>query len=53
MDLLYNPGCYIQYPVITIVEKNMKTQYICINIIESLCYGAEMNTLRINYTSVE
>ena len=41
--LLYSTGNYIQYPVIIIMERNMKKNvYTCIT--ESLCYKAEKNT---------
>ena len=45
--VLYSTGSYIQYPVITIMENNMKKYiyihiYILVCITESLCYTAEI-----------
>ena len=42
--LLYSTGNYIQYPVINLMEKNIKKNaYTCIT--ESLCCTAEIKTL--------
>ena len=40
--LLYSTGKYIQYPMITIMEENMKKN-VYIRITESLCYIAVIN----------
>ena len=42
--LLYSTENFIQYPVTTIMERNMKNVHIYIYISESLCCRAEINT---------
>ena len=57
-DLLYSPGKYTQYLVITCkgkeLEKEYLSIYLSIYITESLCCTPETNTtLYINYTSIK
>ena len=50
--LLHRTGNYIQYPVVNIMEKCiLRSVYVCIT--ESCCCTAEINILKINYTSIK
>ena len=51
--LLYSTGNYIQYSMINHNGKEYEKEYICICMIKSLCCTAEINTLKINYTSIK
>ena len=51
--LLYSTENYIQHPMINHNGKEyLKKEYIYIYITDLLCCTAEINTLKINYTSI-